>query len=631
MNISRYTNASGIILLKDYPGYSISPLGKVYYYEEEIKPLIKKGRAIKVKLKTGTIKRELGLATLLASHFIPNPNKYSRIAFKDGDKYNCCVSNIEWISDTAFAHGTLFKEKECFNEEKDIIQKPRRKDKRKPLPTVEHEHGTVEIEGYPGYYISPLGRVYKNNRIINPSNQHNGKSLMITLSANGNSRSLGLAKLIAITFLPNPEKHNYVIFKDRDNRNCIVENIRWVNGKAYNNYLRSFKKDPDFGKKAIDIDPKRKSVVGYKDYYISRDGIVYFQDRILCKKRSKGKTDRVELRDGYGNKKLVTVARLVATAFIPNSEAFEHVIFKDGDKSNIDIENLQWVNKDDFYFLKRRNRSSDELLGVTPVKTTKTVWIDPERIPMQGFEGYFITPSGAVYKWNRLLKPNKRKGKALIIRLKPTETGSGEYKCLGLATLVAIHFLPNPRRHVHIIFKDRDHHNCHVDNIAWVDAQTFAYYSGLFKFHTGRKKIVLEREKAIELCMDEYLRYYYKTLDEEWLETAWRKIDTSLSNLSDWSQYRSECYMYFIDRARRFSIIKSSLGLTISHLKTLRIKQKQEISPDIPFGILLQTDESMRIKSGENGYRSKWSGRAGLSENAQQYEVEAVRNFSKSS
>ncbi|MFT3703020.1 MAG: HNH endonuclease [Agriterribacter sp.] len=605
----------GTIPVKGYPGYSISPIGKIYYYEEETKLLVKKGRAVKVKLKTGTIKRELGLATLLASHFIPNPNRYSRIAFKDGNKYNCCVSNIEWISDRAFAHGTLFKDKEWFNEEKNVIQKARRKDKKNShAATVEHEPGTVEIEGYPGYYISTSGKIYKNNRIVNPSNLNNGKSLVITLSANGNSRSFGLAKLVATTFLPNPEKYRYVIFKDRNKQNCTVENIGWVNGKEYNNYLRSFKKNPDFGRRTTEIDPNRKPVAGYEDYYVTKDGTVYFQDRILCKKRSKGKAERVELRDGYANKKLITVARLVATAFISNPQGFEHVIFKDGDKRNINIENLRWLSRDDFYSRKHRNRSSDELLGVTQVKKTKTVWIDPERIPVQGFVGYYITPSGTVYKGNRLLKPNIRKGKALIIRLKPTEAGSGEYKCLGLATLVAIHFLPNPRSHVHIIFKDRDHHHCHVDNIAWVDSQTFAYYSGLFKFHTGRRKIVLEREKAIELCTDECLKYYYKTLDEEWLETAWIKIEASLTNLSDWSHHRSECYMYFIDRARRFSIIKSSLGLTISHLKTLRIKQKQEISPDIPFGILLQTDESMRTKSGENGYRSKWSGRAGFSE-----------------
>lgn len=49
-------------------------------------------------------------------------------------------------------------------------------------------------------------------------------------------------------------------------------------------------------------------------------------------------------------------------------------------------------------------------------------------------------------------------------------------------------------------FKDRDHHNCHKNNIAWVDAQTLAYYSGLFNFHKGRKKIVVDRQEAIRTC-----------------------------------------------------------------------------------------------------------------------------------
>jgi hypothetical protein len=48
--------------------------------------------------------------------------------------------------------------------------------------------------------------------------------------------------------------------------------------------------------------------------------------------------------------------------------------------------------------------------------------------------------------------------------------------------------------------------------------------------------------------------------------------------------------MYFMDRARRFSISKSAKGLMIAHVKTIRIKLQNEISPEIPIGLLMQTD-----------------------------------------
>lgn len=615
---------SGSIPLTGFPGYTIHPSGKVFAWGQEKKPIIKKGCAAKIRIAVAGVTREFGLATLLAQHFLPNPHNYRRIAFKDRDCYHCTVSNIEWVSDTDYAHRTLYKNKQHFNDAKGLKIVKRPSVKRVPKDKSRRTADTVVIPGYPGYYINPSGQVFLDEWEIHPGNLHNKDALMITLLLGDKRHSFGLAKLVASIFLPNPDQHRFIIFKDRNNKNCAVKNLQWASNSNYNTYLRSFQQN--FGGKWVaEIDPFAQPIPGFPGYSVSTNGNVYCYNRELFKKRAKNRADRVIVKEENGRQRLLSVAKMLALTFLPNPDGHTEVVFIDGDYSNCCIDNLKWLSAGNF---KRCNRAgsgrrhilegSNELLGVKKKEPKLPDWVDPARVPIEGFPGYYISPTGLVYHGNRFVRTVSKNGKALSVSLRATGIWPTRYRTMGLATLVASHFLPNPRGLQYVIFKNRDRLNCHKDNLAWVDGETWAYYCGLYNFHTGRKKIVLEREVAIAQCTDELLRRYYITLDESWIQAAWDKIEEQV-NKYDWDQHRSESYMYFLDRARRFSILRNATGLIIKHMKGLRVAAAKEISPEIPIGLLIQTDESLRDASSGEGYRSKYAGRGSISFSTQSH------------
>lgn len=97
----------------------------------------------------------------------------------------------------------------------------------------------VELSGYSGYFVNPSGQIFSNRRgtlkeMAYPKDKDGYIRLCISIN---NKRSyLPLHRLIAITFIPNPE-HNPVVnhkngIKD-DNR---VENLEWCSVKENTNH-----------------------------------------------------------------------------------------------------------------------------------------------------------------------------------------------------------------------------------------------------------------------------------------------------------------------------------------------------------------------------------------------------------
>ena len=107
----------------------------------------------------------------------------------------------------------------------------------------------------------------------------------------------------------------------------------------------------------IEID-EWKPIPSFEEYKINKNGVIistvryvhskkneqsvpFYREKILTPHKSKGGYMCVGL-GSKGNRKTVKIHRLVAMTFIPNPHNLPEVNHKDGDKTNNNVENLEW-------------------------------------------------------------------------------------------------------------------------------------------------------------------------------------------------------------------------------------------------------------------------------------------------
>lgn len=84
-----------------FDGYSISNKGEIVSFKRDKFKLVQfknKGKYKFVNLYLNGSPRSKSVGLLVANAFIPNPNNYKQIRFKDFNPDNCRVDNIEWAS-----------------------------------------------------------------------------------------------------------------------------------------------------------------------------------------------------------------------------------------------------------------------------------------------------------------------------------------------------------------------------------------------------------------------------------------------------------------------------------------------------------------------------------------------------
>lgn len=99
-----------------------------------------------------------------------------------------------------------------------------------------------DIDGFEGLYqVSNLGRVKslgndksRREKILKLGNCHG--YLQVNLCKNGKRKKLCVHRLVAQTFLQNPQNLPEVNHKDEDKTNNSVENLEWVSSKENVNF-----------------------------------------------------------------------------------------------------------------------------------------------------------------------------------------------------------------------------------------------------------------------------------------------------------------------------------------------------------------------------------------------------------
>ena len=96
------------------------------------------------------------------------------------------------------------------------------------------------IKGYEGIYeVSDQGRVrslkFGKERILKPF-RNKGGYLLVGLCKNGEQKKCKVHRLVAQTFIPNPDNLPEVNHKDEDKTNNFVHNLEWCDVKYNINY-----------------------------------------------------------------------------------------------------------------------------------------------------------------------------------------------------------------------------------------------------------------------------------------------------------------------------------------------------------------------------------------------------------
>lgn len=104
-----------------------------------------------------------------------------------------------------------------------------------------------DIKNYENFYqVSNLGRIKRLERItcdgrkikelIKKPTLSNNHYLMVWLQLNNNTKAYLVHRLVAETFIPNPNSLPQVNHKDENKLNNCVDNLEWCTNKYNNNY-----------------------------------------------------------------------------------------------------------------------------------------------------------------------------------------------------------------------------------------------------------------------------------------------------------------------------------------------------------------------------------------------------------
>ena len=115
----------------------------------------------------------------------------------------------------------------------------------------------VTLSRNPNYAVNEQGEIFSHTkqRKLTPKVNHDGY-LRIQLWSGGKCEFVSIHRLIAETFLPNPDVKPFVNHKDGNKRNNDVSNLEWCTPRENNLHARRTGLQKSDGDKAVEqIDP----------------------------------------------------------------------------------------------------------------------------------------------------------------------------------------------------------------------------------------------------------------------------------------------------------------------------------------------------------------------------------------
>ena len=131
----------------------------------------------------------------------------------------------------------------------------------------------LSVPGYVGLYeVSDKGNVksLRSGKLLKQSSNRDGYK-MVSLTKDGKSRGFSVHRLVALTFIPNPDGLPEVNHKDESHDNNVLENLEWISKKGNRNYgtyrermsmIKKGKPNPRKPKKLTlqDLEPKKNNI-----------------------------------------------------------------------------------------------------------------------------------------------------------------------------------------------------------------------------------------------------------------------------------------------------------------------------------------------------------------------------------
>lgn len=223
----------------EFEGYEVSTEGRIR--NKSTKLLLTPSQGCSGYAVTSIRGQNIKFHRIVAQTFLPNIHQKETVEHKDDNKMNNRLWNLKWA--THREQQQFVKEKNSRGAEGKL---------RQVFPSIQGEVWK-DVADYPDYQVSSCGRVkYPIRKRSEPHSlyvTYGGRSGMTFSFRNVDDRhkKIGIHRIVASTFLPNPNKYEIVNHKDGNKTNNRISNLEWCTRKqntkhAYDNNLISGKR-----------------------------------------------------------------------------------------------------------------------------------------------------------------------------------------------------------------------------------------------------------------------------------------------------------------------------------------------------------------------------------------------------